>query len=55
MITISISVILLQLFIVIIQVIIATESYIKNNYLVASIASFGLGISVMAMYSFCNP
>jgi hypothetical protein len=38
-----------QLFIIILQIIIAVNAYVKNNYLLACIAIFGLGLSFLAI------
>ena len=47
MITIPVSIITIQLFILILQAIISVNAYIKKSFLLACIASFGLGTSII--------
>jgi hypothetical protein len=49
MITIPVSIITLQLFILLLQAIVSVNAYVKKSYLLACIASFGLGFSIMSI------
>jgi len=47
MINIPVSIITIQLFILLLQAMVSVNAYVKKSYLLACIASFGLGTSII--------